>query len=119
MGSQGLGGSTPVTITATFQQGGIVVPSTSTRVNGQNILNGNIVVRGSPCFSSGTINPMSGSVLGSVAQAVYTMNDGSDLFVSGYIRDASVSTIELVGFLVNDGQCDKESGFFGTSLVRQ
>jgi hypothetical protein len=117
--SQGSSGSTPLTITATFQQGALGVPSTSTRVNSQNILNGNIAVQGSPCFSSGTINPMGGGVLGSSVLAVYTMNDGSELFVSGYIRDASVSTIELVGFLVNGGQCDKEFGSFGTSLVRQ
>ncbi len=119
LGSQGSSGSTPLTITATFQQGAISVPSTSTRVNSQNVLNGGIAVQGSPCFSGGTINPMGGAVLGSFVQAVYTMNDGSELFVSGYIRDASVSTIELVGFLVNGGQCDKEFGSFGTSLVRQ
>ena len=119
LSSQGLSGSTPVTITATFQQGAIGASSTSTKVNSQNVLNGNIAVQGSPCFSSGTINSMEGAVFGSSVQAVYTMNDGSELFVSGYIRDATVSTIELVGFLVNGGQCDKEFGFFGTSLVRQ
>jgi hypothetical protein len=119
LSSQGPSGAAPVTITATFQQGAVGVPSTSTRVNSQNILNGNIAVQGSPCFSSGTINPMEGAVLGAFVQAEYTMNDGSELFVSGYIRDASVSTIELVGFLVSGGQCDKEFGFFGTSLVRQ
>ena len=62
---------------------------------------------------------MEGAVLGSFVQAQYTMNDGSELLVSGYIHDASVSTIELVSFLVSGGQCDKEFGFFGTSLVRQ
>ena len=119
LSSQGSNGSTPVTITATFQQGAIGVPSTSTKVNGQNILNGNIAVQGSPCFSSGTINPMEGAVLGSFVQAQYTMNDGLQLSVFGSIRDASVSTIELVSLLVSGGQCDKESGFFDTSLVRQ
>jgi hypothetical protein len=62
---------------------------------------------------------MEGAVLGSFVQAQYTMNDGSELFVSGEIHDASVSTIELLGFLVSGGQCDKEFGFFGTSLARQ
>jgi hypothetical protein len=119
LSSQGSSGSTLVRITATFQQGAVGVPSTSTRVNSQNILNGNIVVQGSPCFSSGAINPMEGAVLGGFVQAEYTMNDGSELLVSGYIHDASVSTIELVSFLVSGGQCDKEFGFFGTSLVRQ
>jgi len=119
LSSQGSSGSTPVTITATFRQGAVGVASTSTRVNSQNILNGNIAVQGSPCFSSGTINPMDGSVLGSFVQAEYTMNDGSELLVSGYIHDASVSAIELAGFVVSGGQCDKDFGFFGTSLVRQ
>jgi hypothetical protein len=119
LSSQGLSSSTPVTITATFQQGAIGASSTSTKVNSQNVLNGNIAVQGSPCFSSGTINSMEGAVFGSSVQAVYTMNDGSELFVVGYIHDASVSTIKLVGFLVTGGQCDKASGFFATSLVRQ
>ncbi len=85
LSSQGSGGATPVTIAATFQQGAVGVPSTSTRVNSQNILNGNIAVQGSPCFSSGTINPMEGAVVGAFVQAEYTMNDGSKLLVSGYI----------------------------------
>jgi hypothetical protein len=119
LSSQGSSGSSPVTITATFQQGAIGVPSTSTRVNSQNVLTGSIAVQGSPCFSGGTINPMEGVVLGNLVQAQYTMNDGSELFVVGYIHDASVSTIKLVGFLVTGGQCDKASGFFATSLVRQ
>jgi hypothetical protein len=92
---------------------------TSTRINSQNVLSGSIAVEGSPCFTSGTIKPMGAQVVGSSVDANYAMNDGSTVFVSGYIRDTSVSTIELETFLVNGGSCDKEFGFFGTSLVRQ
>lgn len=91
----------------------------STIVNSQNVLSGSVVVEGSPCFTSGTIKPMGAQVVGNSLQANYAMNDGSTVFVSGYIQDTSVSTIKLVTFLVNGGSCDKEFGFFGTSLVRQ
>jgi hypothetical protein len=117
---QGSGSSTPVKMTAIFEQGapaGTVF--TSTRVNSQNVLSGSIVVEGSPCFSSGTIKPMGAQVFGSFLQAEYAMNDGSTILASGYIRDTSVSTIEVGSFLVNGGSCDKEFGFFSTSLVRQ
>jgi len=58
-------------------------------------------------------------VIGGSLEANYAMNDGSTLFMSGYIQDTSVSSIKLVTFLVNGGSCDKEFGFFNTSLVRQ
>lgn len=120
LGLQASSSSTPVKITAIFEQGapaGTVF--TSTRINSQNVLSGSIAVEGSPCFSNGTIKPMGAQVVGSSLEAEYTMNDGSTVLVFGYIRDPSVSTIELVSFLVNGGSCDKEFGFFSTSLVRQ
>jgi len=120
LSQQGSSSSTPVKITAMFEQGapaGTVF--TSTRINSQNVLSGSLTVEGSPCITSGTIKPMGAQVVGSSVQANYAMNDGSTVFVSGYIQDTSVSTIKLGSFLVNGGSCDKEFGFFGTSLVRQ
>ena len=88
LGQQGSSSSTPVKITAIFEQGapaGTVF--TSTRINSQNVLSGSIAVEGSPCFSNGTIKPMEAQVVGSFLQAEYTMNDGSTVFVSGYVQD--------------------------------
>jgi hypothetical protein len=117
---QGSSSSPPVKITAMFEQGaptGTVF--TSTRINIENVLSGSIIVEGSPCFTSGTIKPMEAQVIGGSLQANYAMNDGSTVFVSGYIQDAAVTAIKVSTFLVNGGSCDKEFGFFNTSLVRQ
>jgi hypothetical protein len=120
LGQQGSSSSTSVKITAMFEQGapaGTVF--TSTRINSQNVLSGSLAVEGSPCFTSGTIKSMGAYVVGSSVLASYAMNDGSTVSVSGYIQDASVSSIKLGTFLVNGGSCDRESGFFNTRLVRQ
>jgi hypothetical protein len=120
LSQQGSSSSTPVKITAMFEQGaptGTVF--TSTRINIENVLSGSIVVEGSPCFTSGTMKPMGAEVIGGALQANYAMNDGSTIFVSGYIQDTAVSTIKISTFLVNGGSCDGDFGFFNTSLVRQ
>jgi hypothetical protein len=116
----GSSNSAPVTITAMLRQGATgSSPSTLMGFNNENILKGNVVVQGSPCFSSGTINKMEAAVFGSFVQTEYVMNDGSTLFMSGYIRDISGGSIELLSVFVRGGRCDQYSGFFNTGLIRQ
>ena len=119
---QGAGSTTtPITIAATLQQGGPASLDTGTSpiVNSVNILGGSIRVQGSSCFSTGTIAGTSGDVLGNFAGSVFTMDDGSKLFLTGRIADLQAATILVNTITVMGGKCDGWFGFSGVPLLRQ
>jgi hypothetical protein len=109
-------------LTITLQQGGpasLDPPLGNSLVNSASALSGTISVAGFPCFTTGTANIPSGSVIGDLVDAQFTMNDGSRLLLIGSIPDPSVASIRLTSLLVNGGGCNGWFGSSGTILTKQ
>jgi hypothetical protein len=113
------GSSVPVTIAAVLTQGG---PSSlnlpNVPVTSENVISGTLTVRGSPCFTSGTMTQLSGALFGNLFQLNFKMNDGSTMFLSGTIGDVDAGTLTLMFANVQGGACDKVSGLMGTVLKK-
>jgi len=114
------GSSLPVTLSATLQQG---VPGgmsiVGTPLIGENLISGTISVSGSPCFTSGTITPGDGVLHGNYASLTFTMNNGSLMFMSADVADTKTSSLTTTHLAVLGGACDKDDGFFTTTLLKQ
>lgn len=74
-------------------------------------LNGVVAVEGSSCFKQGTTagNTVSSFLEGMFYNVVYNMDDGSQMYVSGWIYDPKETTLEA-RFLVKGGTCDRATG---------
>jgi hypothetical protein len=90
-----------------LQQGGTRTDIVTGRTLTSNVvLTGSIKVQGSPCFSSGTMAGTPGSgVLGNEVAATFTMDDGSTLWLTGSLTDASESRIVTSLVLIRGGLC--------------
>ncbi len=122
IGPQNTSLSSSETITVTLQQGGpasLDPPQGHSQVNSVNALAGAISVTGSPCFSSGTSSDESGLVIGDMTVLSFKMDDGSQLFLHGTLKDPAASTIVVSSVLIMGGQCDHWAGFFQSNLVKQ
>jgi hypothetical protein len=106
-------GATPVSFQMTLQQGGTVVDqATGKSVSSNLALAGSIRFQGSPCFSSGVMNPSPQSAVeGNQVVAEFTMDDGSTLRVSGTLTDATEIRMTTVASVIA-GQCGKVPYFF-------
>ena len=92
-------------------------PVFSNSLIGELPLTATITVTGSPCFTSGTtVAEQSSNVIGGGIYLLnLTMNDGSVMFLSGTLGDATLSTVG-VNYRVSGGACDTKSG--ETTLTR-
>jgi hypothetical protein len=109
----GVSGTSPVTFQVALEQGGLVADKVTGKLFSSNMaLAGSIRVQGSPCFTSGVMSsfPQSG-VEGNQVVALFTMDDGSTLRISGSLTDATETRITSVAS-VTAGPCGKVPYFF-------
>ncbi len=122
LGPQNAPAAPASSMTMSFVQGGpasLAPPLYGSPVNSESALSGTIQVTGSSCFTSGTANIPSGSVLGDNVEEQFAMNDGSRLLLHGSVTDVAASTIKLSSLLVVGGACDNWFGYSGSVLTRQ
>ncbi|MBS1822643.1 MAG: hypothetical protein JST61_11835 [Acidobacteria bacterium] len=115
-------GPLPTSIQITLKQGGDAIPVFPTRLPTGSILTGSIRVQGSTCFSSGTTDLFGVSNLqGNRIFAFFSMDDGSELTLSGSITDISESRIGQTFVTVRGGRCSgaTPTGFVLSGLDRQ
>jgi hypothetical protein len=99
---------TPVTFRLGLQQGGTVTdPDTGISKSSSAVLSGNITIKGSSCFSSGTIGTSPGSslVLGNEVVGNFTMDDGSTLSLSGVLSHSTEDSITTPFSRSSGGKC--------------
>lgn len=120
--TNGVSSATPFSVQVTLQQGGTV----TNRVTGISTpssiaLTGSIRVQGFPCFTTGVTSPTrSSAVEGNMVVAVFTMDDGSTLNMSGSLTDSTEAHITTATFVVNGGNCGTPPSFVHlTQLDRQ
>lgn len=109
------------TATLTLQQGGpssLDVASTATYVNSVNELTGSITVTGNACFKKGTLGTGS-RVDGNTVAVSFVMDDGSDLTMTGNLKDTAASTIVVLSAHVFGGVCNGWLGFNQSNLLKQ
>jgi hypothetical protein len=75
-------------------------------------LSATIAVSGSPCFTSGTTvgNTFPNQIAGDTINLQFTMNDGSQLLLFGYLNDLSEATLNAQLLSVFGGKCDQAQG---------
>jgi hypothetical protein len=79
--------------------------------DGYSPLTGTLLLPGSTCFASGTLDPDQSWTLGNIVQAIVVMSDGSQVALSGFITDASTTGKQItVNFSVNGGGCSGQTG---------
>ncbi len=105
------------TIQISAQQGGIAPGTTQ---YSETVLNGSIVVQGSPCVSSGTMTASSPSYYdGDIAQINFAMNDGSTWSLLGSIQDLGATTVSLYSTTISGGSCTFTNISPNGNLVKQ
>ena len=115
--------STPVPVTVTLQQSPGPGPGDTIPAEAGTLLTGSIALGGSSCLTSGTTNgamlPSGTLILSSVngdsIAAVFAMNDGSTLQMSGSISALDGSSITVQFVSLSNGTCPAQFSQF-TSL---
>jgi hypothetical protein len=104
------GGSQPLSVSFTLQQGQATSGPSGSQSVDESILTGSLKVQGTACFASGQIvnsqSPVEGKILGTNIFATFTMDDGSHLFLTGNVEDTASSKLGVVNALVSGGKCD-------------
>jgi hypothetical protein len=95
--------STPVTVSFALQQGALL---SGTSQLDPELLTGTVQVKGSSCFSSGTVSSVpSGGVLGTEVVTTFTMDDGSSMNVLGDVENAQSAKISVHNMFATGGKC--------------
>lgn len=106
------GASQPVSVSFTLQQGLATAGPAGTQSVNEGLLTGTVSVQGTSCFSSGQIvqsaSTIDGSILGTKVLPVFTMDDGSHLFLTANTEDTAASKLGVVGAVVSGGKCDSQ-----------
>jgi hypothetical protein len=82
-------------------------------------LTGTIAVTGISCFTHGTVSTNAISEIeGDHVYMIFTMDDGSELFVVGSFLGTDDSSVQVTGLDSSQSLCSSNTGYFGT-IVRQ
>jgi hypothetical protein len=108
-----------VAVSTTIAQGaGTSLPGPLGIVDFYLPLSGTITVAGSPCFTRGTSNVSSiNQIEGDFAILDFTMDDGSQVLLSGFVAIPGEASFPTAILLVSGGNCN-QNDYFGT-LNRQ
>jgi hypothetical protein len=120
--TNGVSTVTPITVQVTLQQGGMVKNQvTGISTPSSTVLTGSILVQGFPCFTTGVISSTrSSEMTGNMVSAIFTMNDGSTLNLSGALTDSTGAHISPASLVVDGGKCGTPPSFASlTQLDRQ
>jgi len=105
------------TIQISVQQGGIAPGTTQFS---ETVLNGSIVVQGSPCVTSGTMTANDPSYYGGdIATMSFAMNDGSTWSLLGSIDDIGATKVSLYSTTISGGSCNFTSIGPNAELLKQ
>lgn len=111
--TNGVSTVTPIAVQVTLQQGGTVTNQT-TGISSptSTALTGSILVQGFPCFKTGVISPTRSSEMkGNMVSAIFTMDDGSTLSLSGALTDSTEAHISPASLVVDGGKCGTPPSF--------
>ncbi len=121
LGTMGTSTQTPVTVQMTLQQGGTFVsPATGNGVYSNTTLTGSVQVTGTTCFASGKVSTAFPSVVeGDLVEAIFTMDDGSQMEVTGTVEDVLASRMSVHSVRGSGGKCGQLESFPAAEFVRQ
>ena len=97
-----------LSLSMTLQQGATLYrPRLAPLANSALALSGTISLHGIPCFIKGTTSTESESTIaGNRIGPVFDMDDGSQVLVSGYLKDVDAMGLQGLSLRVRGGKCD-------------
>ena len=121
LGTTGTSTQTPVKVQMTLQQGGtFVIPATGKGVYSNSTLTGSVEVTGTTCFASGKASTaLPSAVEGDLVAAIFTMDDGSQMRISGTVEDVLASRMSVRVVVASGGRCGQMDSFPAAEFVRQ
>jgi hypothetical protein len=114
------GSSGSITVGSSLVQGAsTTLPGSLGSVEAFLPLSGTITVSGSPCFTHGTSSAINGNsqIEGDISVLNFTMDDGSNVWLTGWLSSPDQSVMYPATLIVMGGNCN-QNNYFGT-LIRQ